>query len=557
LEIFERGMIMEFTSSNSSDCCTPTKGWELCGCVNGVAYVQLVVVGPTGTTVNWINTETGDVVATKPAGFVTGTCQDAALNDTFKISNTPPTATSPFAVPKDGDTVVYSDDLSPDNVLAYYRYEADTATWVEIPIVPAGGTEGFVLTKQADGSNIWEAPATQAILDNQVLTGGTGTNTTVTMTPVTSTDESGGTQVDYTVTASVKIDGTTLVEDPTTKVLSVVFPAAFKELNRFYVDPNGNDANTGANEAPKLTVQAAIAALGQGDIAIVNEGVYTGAVTMNLQNTSMSGADGTVNSLTQIASLAVTTPSGTSNRVSDLTVLGAVTHSGGAPLYLHSVTVGGNYTSTSTAYEEINDCRIQDGTITKTTTGTLYIKDSLIGNATFNTPNQVISLDNVAIDAGDILTIGAGVIYMLNDVRGHVVIDPAAIPLNTAALGGGLTGLAAKSTETAAFNDVRLTNVPTITTATKVLVRDADGVVSEQLIASAPIHASLSVLATAAQVTQTLPSVPVGSVIVTRNGQDISDSWAWSGAVGTYDQLLNYDSTIDENDKLKFHWEPV
>jgi hypothetical protein len=58
-------------------------------------------------------------------------------------------------------------------------------------------------------------------------------------------------------------------------------------------------------------------------------------------------------------------------------------------------------------------------------------------------------------------------------------------------------------------------------------------------------------------VSQTLPHTPVGTVIVTRNGIDISDAWTWVGAVGTYSQLVNYDCTIDENDKLKFHYEAV
>ena len=256
----------------------------------------------------------------------------------------------------------------------------------------------------------------------------------------------------------------------------------FKEALRWYADPNGLDTNNGANESPKLTAQAAVNATTQAGTTVLNEGTY-GAVTMSLQNTTLSGASNGYSGLVNIASLAVTTASGTSNRVEGLTVTGNVTHSGGAPLYLNNVSVNGNYASTSAAYEEIKDSRIQSGTITKTTAGTLFIRDSQIGNATFNTPGSVIALDNVVIDAGKTLTIGAGVVYSLGTgTSGHIVIDPNAIPAATAAEAAGLTGDAAKDVEVANFNDIRLTNVPTVTGATKMLVRDQRGLVSEQNI---------------------------------------------------------------------------
>jgi hypothetical protein len=499
----------------------------------------------TGTaTTRWLNLETGEVVETKPAGFLTGPC--SANENSLAFSAASPTATVPFAVPKDNyTTFVTSDGTSAGTITEMWKYDLETATWVQVPL---GSAATDLISTDAGNSLVTGTDgklyvAAQALFDDdQVLTGDTTTNATVTLTPTTVPDPANPTvdQVNYVVKVEVKVDGTTIVEDPVTKVLSAanqkpdvmttvqtaptatgnttnlnsVFKdsagntwfvdsngdailmgaapvAAFKELNRFYVDPNGLDANTGANEAPFLTAQAGVDALTPNDVAVLNEGTY-GAVTMSTANTSLVGASSAMGSLSQIASLAVTTASGTSNRVSDLMVTGAVTHSGGAPLYMHNVSVNGAYTSTSAAYEEINDCRIQDGLITKTTAGTLYIKDSLIGNATFATSGTILGLDNVTIDAGDTLTIGAGVIYVLNDVRGHVVIDPAAIPAETAALAGGLTGLAAKSVETSTFNDIRLTNVPTITTATKVLVRDADGVVSEQVISSG--GASLDVL---------------------------------------------------------------
>lgn len=529
---------MKFINSNvpcgtTTNACDPCGTYELEGCAAGVPYAQLVSISTGAATTRWINLDTGAVVDAKPAGFLTGACGEN--ENSLAFSATAPTGTAPFAVPKDNYTVfVTSNGTSTGTITEMWKYDLETATWVKVPL---GSAAGDLISTDASNSLITGTDgklyvAAQALFDDdQVFTGDTTTNATVTLTPTTVPDPANATvdQVNYVVKVEVKIDGTTIVEDPVTKVLSaanqkfdvlttaqatptatgnttnlntiftdtagnkwavdsngdavMLAAAVFKELNRFYVDSNGLDTNTGANEAPVLTVQAAVGLLGQGDVAVVNEGTYA-AVTMSTANTSLVGASSAMGSLTQIASLAVTTASGTSNRVSDLTVTGNLTHSGGAPLFLHNTTVSGDVILTSAAYEEINDCRMQDGLITKTTAGTLYIKDSLIGNATFATSGTVVALDNVTIDPGDTLTIGAGVIYVLNDVRGHVVIDPGAIPAETAALAGGLSGLAAKSVETSTFNDVRLTNVPTITGATKVLVRDADGVVSEQVLSS-------------------------------------------------------------------------
>lgn len=338
---------------------------------------------------------------------------------------------------------------------------------------------GNTLVEGTDGKLFVSAQV--AIDDDQVLTGDNTTNTTVTLTPTTVADQSGGDQVNYTIKAEVKIDGVTIVEDPVTKELSVAFPDAFKELHQFHVDGNGNDTTgTGADEAPYRTVQAAVNATTASGVTVVADGSYPETVTMSLANTSLRGEGNEYGVLTTITNLNVTTASGTSNRVASILVSGNVTHSGGAPLYLTEMTISGDFVSTSTAYEEIRHSRIQDGTISKTTTGTLNIVDSFIGTSTFSTAGSVIALRNVDIDPGKTVTIGAGVVYLLDDVRGNVVIDPAAIPAATAALSGGLTGDLAKDTEVASFNDIRLTNVPTITTATKALVRDARGVVSEQ-----------------------------------------------------------------------------
>lgn len=129
---------MEFLNAASGDCCNPTQGYQLCGCADGVAYIQLVVVGTTGSNTVWLNTETGETVVNKPAGFLTGSCSDANSKDNLRFSSAAPTGTTPFASPLDGHTtIVTSDGTSAGEVTGYWRYDQTDRLWKEIPIPKA------------------------------------------------------------------------------------------------------------------------------------------------------------------------------------------------------------------------------------------------------------------------------------------------------------------------------------------------------------------------------------------------------------------------------------
>jgi predicted nucleic-acid-binding Zn-ribbon protein len=515
-------------------------------------------------------------------------------------------------------------------------------------LLPTGGTDGQVLTVQPDGSFGWETPKaetittftpivtsgtkigtytneagtvvdvyapapTAAINDDQVLTGDTTTNTTVTLTPTTVTDplNPAVSQVNYTIKAEVKIDGTTITQDPTTKVLSAanqkpdvlttvqptptatgnttnlnsVFvdaagvtwfvdsngdaikmsAAVFKEQNRFYADPNGSDANNGANEAPYLTAQAAVTALAAGDVAVLNEGTYA-AVTMSVANTGLVGASGAYGSLSQIAAVTVSTASGTSNKISDLTITGDLARTGNAPLYVNNTTVSGNVTLDGTAYVEIRDSSIQDGSITQSGQSILFIEDSKIGTSTFATAGAVVSMRNVTIDAGDKVTIGAGVIYSLQDVVGEVVIDPAAVSVEQAALAQGATAAQAEGAVTSHFMQIRMHTPDTEASPTKVVTWDeATGELEisplSAIASAAPLHHFETGTATAGMTTITLAKTPVlgatGKVRVSRNGVDVTRSFDWVGAVGTYNNANNYSCVWDAGDIWQVEYEAV
>ena len=125
------------------------------------------------------------------------------------------------------------------------------------------------------------------------------------------------TNIDVTDLAGLHVQ----LVDPVTGEQHKTFPAeglgsAFKELRRFYVDPNGSDTEgNGAAENPYLTPQAAIDQLQSGFIAILNEGV-TGDFTLSLANTAVAGASSAYASSTRPNNVTVSTPIGTSNLTS-------------------------------------------------------------------------------------------------------------------------------------------------------------------------------------------------------------------------------------------------
>jgi len=263
-----------FEELKGGNCCAPCGTYELEGCANGVPFAQLSAVGNGTATTRWINLDTGELVDTKPAGFLTGACAENVNELAF--SATAPTLTSPFGVPKDNYTTFVTDDgTSAGEILEMWKFDFEDQLWVKVPLIPkiltldvttpptATGNTGDLprIERNATTGEVWfldtEGVATQiernpedlaadlisdddgnALVlgsdnklfvpvlalwdDDQVLTGDNSTNVTLTLTPETVPDPENPDvdQVNYTIKAEVKIDGTTIVEDPTTKVLS-------------------------------------------------------------------------------------------------------------------------------------------------------------------------------------------------------------------------------------------------------------------------------------------------------------------------------------------------
>lgn len=72
---------------------------------------------------------------------------------------------------------------------------------------------------------------------------------------------------------------------------------------------------------------------------------------------------------------------------------------------------------------------------------------------------------------------------------------------------------------------------------------------------SFPQHRRDVFVASSGQTVFTASGLPIGAVIVTRNGPEISDAFTWSGKIGTYDPALNGGKAIDANDKIRLNYE--
>lgn len=85
--------------------------------------------------------------------------------------------------------------------------------------------------------------------------------------------------------------------------------------------------------------------------------------------------------------------------------------------------------------------------------------------------------------------------------------------------------------------------------------KNGDAIKVSSAPVAAPQHETEVQLATAAQTEFTLAYTPIGKVIVTRNGVDVTSSFSFVGAVGTYIPADNYDCVFDADDKVQFHYE--
>ena len=268
-----------------------------------------------------------------------------------------------------------------------------------------------------------------------------------------------------TITARYIYDGTAWILTPTS--------IPFKNLNEFHVDPNGNDTTgDGSQENPFKTISKAVSVAGQGDQIIVHAGVYNENVVLSTPNVALVGAQSEYGSLTQINGTVSVTASGTSVKIADIGILGAVSHTGTAPLYITNSTLSSTFTSSSSAYVELKNSSVQDGTITKSA-GSMLIENSKIDNVNVTGAGTALLVRDSYQDGLSTISYGAGTIYSINNVvGGDVNIASGAVALEDAALAQGLPIEFAKEAETSDFMKLGMINPDFESAPTKIVTWD-------------------------------------------------------------------------------------
>lgn len=312
-------------------------------------------------------------------------------------------------------------------------------------------------------------------ITNALTTGhkiGTYTNESGVAVDINETVTSIGTITYDAVTGVLTIPYTDEAGALNNKTVTLPVANAFKNLNEFHVDPNGNDTTgTGAQEKPYLTITKALTQAAQGDQVVVHAGVYAENITLSTQNVALVGAQSEYGALSQINGSVTVTASGTSVKIADIGV-NSIVHSGSAPLYLENATVYTTFNSSSSAYVEISNSSIQDGDITKSA-GIILIEESKIDNVNITGANTVATIRNSYQDVNSTITYGAGTIYNIQNVQGgEVVINASAIPLETVALAQGVTAEMAKEAETADFMKLGMLRPDTEAAPTKYVTWD-------------------------------------------------------------------------------------
>ena len=285
----------------------------------------------------------------------------------------------------------------------------------------------------------------------------------------------------------------------------------FKHQKEWHVDPNGLDTNSGAEDAPFKTLAYAATKIGStGEKLVIHPGTYTENVTFPQLNIDVVGESGTTAGLCYIKGTVTFTGGVSSSRFANITA-DTIVHSGAASLYLNEAQTKTSLNKTGSGYLEVLDSDILSANITGA--GQVVFQGGKQTLPIVNNANAVVTFRNsintyaLNVLAGTVATIGginmaatatgpavtasAGTTVIMSSVSnygnagaitsvslaGNYSLDDVVLNKTASTLGTNM-GIVSW------FNDIGLVNVPTITGATKTLVRDANGVLSEQIISS-------------------------------------------------------------------------
>jgi hypothetical protein len=275
---------------------------------------------------------------------------------------------------------------------------------------------------------------------------------------------------------------------------------------------NGNDSTgTGSdNNMYKTIAKALTVADGSGYRIVLGAGTYTESVTVNQQNLDIVTVAGATRGNTFINGTVTFTNPASSSGIHGISMNSLVV-SGAGSVYVKDSQVNTSLSKTGSGYFQVEDSEVTAVSITGA--GQSVFIGGKQSGLTVNNAAAVVSVKNsdnllattvtagtlglndttcfATTAAGKAIASAAGTNVIVNNTQcygstglltsvtlgGNYSFDDALLDKVNSTLGNNIGNVAW-------FDDVGLINVPTITTATKALVRDANGRVSEQTLPS-------------------------------------------------------------------------
>lgn len=452
-----------------------------------------------------------DVLTTvQPTPLATGNTTN--LNTVFKDANN-----DTWIVDSQGDAV---------------KFGAETVTNVEVI------TDGFKYTNESgnvvnvtqkldstdplnqkiqtfvDGTKVFEFPL--YTVNNDIQINNAGSEWDLTDDQITILETNGDSQTinfPYRVTVVVNGDGSISIKQNGLTVGTIPAPIADVAYSKMlFVDPiNGLDTNTGSDNRMFQTLTKALTvADGSGYRIVLAAGTYTGNFTVTQANIDIVTVAGTDRGNTFINGTLTFAHATSSSSVQGISINNLV-HSGAGSLYVSDCQTNTSFSKTSNGYLEVLDSDFtgvsitgagqsvfiggkQAGLTVNNAGAIVTVKDSnnlAVTTVTAGTLGVLSSIGFAATANGKAITASAGTTVLLSNsqfygstgfitsltLSGSYGIDDVQFDKVNSTLGTNLS-------TTGWFDKVGIINPATITTATKALVRDANGIVSEQLFPS-------------------------------------------------------------------------
>ena len=316
----------------------------------------------------------------------------------------------------------------------------------------------------------------------------------------------------YRCTVVANPNGTIDIKQNGVTIGTIPAPTADVPYSKMlFIDPvNGNDTTgTGSdNRMFKTIAKALTVANGSGYRIVLGAGTYSENITVSLANIDIVTVAGSDRGNTFINGTVTFTHTTSSSGIQGISVNNLV-HSGGGSLYVTDCQVNTSFAKSSNGYLEVLDSDVVGVNITgagqcvfiggKQTVLTINhvsalvsVKDSNNLATTTVTAGMLIVLSSTGFASttnGKAITASAGTTVLLSNsqfygstglitgltLSGSYGIDNVQFDKLNSALGTNISTIGW-------FDKLGIINPATITTATKMLVRDANGIVSEQLL---------------------------------------------------------------------------